>query len=134
MRSSLLDLSSFSRKSSMYPSSFKTRAMDTLSVDEGMLTSVWPTIWALRMRVSMSAIGSLMLIRLSLPACLNHTRDGAVQRHIAQLVAPETELAKYTARTARDRATISQPCRRRITRQFLQPLACLVLCLVGLVS
>src|SRR5215471_16010743 len=47
----------------MYPSSFSTCAMDTLTFEEGTPTTVFPTIWALRMRVSMSAMGSVMLMR-----------------------------------------------------------------------
>jgi hypothetical protein len=34
----------------------------TFSLDEGMTTDAFCTPWALRMRVSISAIGSLMLI------------------------------------------------------------------------
>src|SRR5215472_15797350 len=37
--------------------------MDTLTFEEGTPTTVFPTIWALRMRVSMSAMGSVMLMR-----------------------------------------------------------------------
>src|SRR6266480_956702 len=47
----------------MYPSSFSTWAMEILSFEDGTPTAVFPTIWALRMRVSMSAMGSVMLMR-----------------------------------------------------------------------
>src|SRR6266704_824602 len=47
----------------MYPSSFSTCAMEILSLEEGTPTTVFPTIWALRMRVNMSAMGSVMLMR-----------------------------------------------------------------------
>ena len=51
----------------MYPSSFKTCAMAILTLEEGTMTVGFATICALRMRVSKSAIGSLMLIEYLLP-------------------------------------------------------------------
>src|SRR5260370_31635974 len=47
----------------MYPSSFSTWAMEIFNLEDGTPTAVFPTIWALRMRVSMSAMGSVMLMR-----------------------------------------------------------------------
>src|SRR5207249_2144425 len=38
-------------------------AMEILSLEDGTPTAVFPTAWALRMRVSMSAMGSVMLMR-----------------------------------------------------------------------
>src|SRR5437899_3937715 len=37
--------------------------MEILSLEDGTPTAVFPTAWALRMRVSMSAMGSVMLMR-----------------------------------------------------------------------
>src|SRR6266702_2637430 len=47
----------------MYPSSLRTWAMEIFSLEDGTPTRVFPTAWALRMRVSMSAMGSVMLMR-----------------------------------------------------------------------
>ena len=44
---------------------------ERLNFEEGMLTLTLSALCPLRMRVSMSAIGSLILIMRSLPTCLN---------------------------------------------------------------
>src|SRR3990170_2207201 len=61
--------------------------------------------------------------RFSLPARLDHARHLAAHRQVAQLVAPQAELAVDAARAPRDRAAIAQPRRRRVARQLLQLLA-----------
>src|SRR5688572_27415565 len=106
--------------------------MDTFSLEAGITVSVCPTIWALRMRISMSAIGSLMLIDLSLPsslpsslpaslpACLDHAGHLALQGEVAQLVAAEAELAVHAARPAGQCAAVAQSHRRGVARQLLQ--------------
>src|SRR5690242_5835448 len=74
------------------------------------------------MRVSMSAMGSVMLIsspRLS-PARLHDARDLPAHRVLAKLVAAEAELAEHPARAAGDRAAVAKPRRVRVTRQLLQ--------------
>src|SRR5688572_29583405 len=101
--------------------------MEAFSLDAGIATSVCPTIWALRMRISMSAMGSLMLMGALLPACLDHAGHFAAQRELAQLVARETELAEHAARPSGQRATVAQAHRRGIARQLLQLLARLFL-------
>src|SRR5690349_18787428 len=85
-----------------------------------MVTSAWPTSWALRMRVSMSEMGSCMLIGFSLPACLDDPRNLAPQGELPQLVAAEAEFAIDAARPPGQRAAIAQPHRRRVARQPLQ--------------
>src|SRR5467141_5344826 len=76
------------------------------------------------MRISMSAIGSLMLIDVSLPSflptCLDHAGHFAAQRQVAQLVATEAELAVHAARPAGQRAAVAQAHRRGVARQPLQ--------------
>src|SRR5688572_1226062 len=77
------------------------------------------------MRVSMSEIGSLMLMQFSpayrrLPARLDDARDLAAHGDLAQLVAREAELAKSAARTSRQGTAVPHPDRRRIARQLLQ--------------
>src|SRR5215208_4144811 len=100
--------------------------MEALILDAGIDTSVCPTIWALRMRTSMSAIGSLILIQVSLPACLDHARHLAAQCEIAQLISPQAELAVHPARPAGQRAAVAQAHRRGVARQLLQLAARLV--------
>src|SRR5713226_6393415 len=98
-----------------------------------MPTAVFPTIWALRMRVSISAMGSVMLISgsLLLPARLDQSRDLSAHRDFAQLVAPQSELAKDPARPAGQPATIAQAHGRCVPRQLLELLARLLAVLVG---
>src|SRR3990172_8853218 len=131
MRSSRLTPSSRTAKSSMYPSSFSTRAMAAFKFEAGICTSIWPTTCALRMRVSMSAIGSLMLIRFSLPTGLDHAGHFAPERELAQLAAREAEFAEYAARPAGERAAVAQAHGRGVARQLLQSQARFVAGLVG---
>src|SRR5258706_6798258 len=105
--------------------------MDAFSLDAGIETSTCPTIWALRMRTSMSAMGSLMLIVFPLPACLDDAGHFALEREVAQLVAAQAELAIHAARPAGQRAAVAQPHRRRVARQLLQLVARGFLGLVG---
>src|SRR5512137_2382608 len=98
--------------------------MATFSFDAGITTSVFSTPWAFRIRVSMSAMGSLMLIVRSprLPAGLDQARDVAPHRGLADLRARQAELAEGAARTAGDVAAVAQPARAGVARQRLQPL------------
>src|SRR5260221_14472411 len=116
----------------MSPSSFSTWAMEILSLEEGTPTAVFPTIWALRMRVSMSAMGSVMLMREALlPAHLDEARNLAAQRDFAQLVAPQPELAKHPARPAGQPATVAQAHGRGVPGQLLLLLACFLALFFG---
>src|SRR5437763_609893 len=87
------------------------------------------------MRISMSGIGSLMLIDVSLPSflptCLDHAWYFAAQRQVAQLVAPQAELAVHATRPAGQRAAVAQAHRGGVARQLLQLVAGRVLGLVG---
>src|SRR5262249_13740164 len=91
------------------------------------------------MRISMSAMGSVMLIDLSLrlsllsclPASLDHAGDLALQGKVAQLVAAEAELAVHAARPTGQRAAVPEPHRRGVARQLLQLGAGLLAGLVG---
>src|SRR4029453_12764754 len=88
--------------------------MASLTFDDGITTTVCSTICALRMRVSMSAIGSVMLMLYPLgpllPACLDDA---------PQLVAAEAELAEIAARAAGNRTSVAQTRRIGIARQLL---------------
>src|SRR5512137_1172978 len=98
--------------------------MATFSFDAGITTSVFSTPWAFRIRVSMSAMGSLMLILRSprLPAGLDQARDVAAHRGLADLGPRQAELAERAAWTAGEVAAVAQPDRARVARQRLQAL------------
>src|SRR6478752_7117130 len=67
--------------------------------EDGMRTSSCMTTFALRMRVNMSAIGSVIVIGSSpSPAGLRHTRDLARVHHLAQADPAEPELAVHRMR------------------------------------
>ena len=78
------------------------------------------------MRVSMSAIGSLMLMDIDLlqpaglPAGLDDAGNVALERKLADLAASQAELAERAARAAGDAAAVAQPRRVGIARQLLQ--------------
>src|SRR5512134_3336692 len=105
--------------------------MASFTFEAGMNTLTFSVACALRMRVSMSAMGSLMLMSSLLPARLDHAGDLAAHRDLADLVAREAELAESAARAARDRAAVAQPHRGGVARQRLQLRARLVPGLVG---
>src|SRR5512141_783045 len=95
--------------------------MDALTRDEGIAPDSFSASCALRMRVSISAIGSLMLMLCLLsPAGFGHAGDLATHGDLAQLVAPQAELAVHAARAARQLAAVAHPRRRRVARQLLQ--------------
>src|SRR4029450_1219094 len=97
--------------------------MASLTFDDGITTTVCSTICALRMRVSMSAIGSVMLMLYPLgpllPACLDDARHFAAHGEGPQLVAAEAELAEIAARAAGNRTSVAQTRRIGIARQLL---------------
>src|SRR5688500_1040360 len=77
------------------------------------------------MRVSMSEIGSLILMQFSpasldSPAGLDDAGDFPAHRDFAKLVAAQTELPVRPARASGQSTTIAHPYRRRIARQPLE--------------
>src|ERR1700752_3127788 len=94
--------------------------MACFTFDAGTTTLTFSVACALRMRVSMSAMGSLMPICALLPARLDHSRDLATHGDLADLVAPQPELAERAARPAGHGAAVPQPHGRGIARQRLQ--------------
>src|SRR5207249_4489277 len=86
--------SSSSRKFLMKPSSFRISATRTLSLDAGMSTFSCSARLALRMRVSMSAIGSL---RMGLPARLHDAGHLALERQLAEAQTTHLELPEIAA-------------------------------------
>src|SRR5690554_1396884 len=101
--------------------------MDAFIFEDGIFTEGLPTAAALRMRTSMSAIGSVMLMigflhryPKGLPGRLAQSRHVATHRGFAQLVAAQAELAVDGARTAGHGATRRLARRGRVARQLLQ--------------
>src|SRR5580704_5642996 len=89
--------SSFTWYPTMYPSSTRMAASDSLSFEPGILTvSKWAVL-AFRMRVSMSAIGSVIVIvgRLLSPTGLRHTGNFAGVDHHPQADPAQAELAVH---------------------------------------
>src|SRR3954463_5175375 len=73
--------------------------MSTFILEVGITTFSCSALLALRMRASMSAIGSVSTSSL-LPAGLRHAGNRALVRELAQADAAETELAEYGTRAA----------------------------------
>src|SRR6476659_6856995 len=83
----------------MYPSSLRRRAISTFTLELGRVACSCSALLALRMRVSMSAIGSVSIVRL-LPARLGHAGNRALVRELAQADAAKTELLEHGARAS----------------------------------
>src|ERR1700751_5604752 len=83
----------------MYPSSWRRRAISTFILEVGIAACSCSALLALRMRVSMSAIGSVSTASL-LPTRLRHAGNRALVRQLAQADAAQPELAEDRARTA----------------------------------
>src|SRR5688572_17286389 len=90
--------------------SFRMRAISTFIVESGMSTRRCFDPQALRMRVNMSAIGSVMLMVVSLsPARLRDARDQPVQRQLTEADAADAELPNECARPAAALAAVVLP-------------------------
>src|SRR3954453_13767894 len=74
------------------------RAISTFIFDEGIFTDSCNALFALRMRLSMSAMGSVSISSL-LPARLCHARNYALVRQLAQADPAEAELLEHGPRT-----------------------------------
>src|SRR5947209_8820239 len=72
-------------------------ARASFSFDDGMRISSWNATLPLRMRVSMSAIGSVIM---ALPTRLRHAGHFAGVHHLAEADAAQAELAVHRARAA----------------------------------
>src|SRR5215831_16388939 len=105
--------------------------MARFTFEAGMLTLTFSVACALRMRVSMSAMGSLMLISCLLPARLDHPGDLATHGDLADLVAREPELAERAAGTTRHGAAVAKAHGGSVAPQRLQLRARLLLRVVG---
>src|SRR4029450_3023077 len=87
--------------SRMEPSCLRTLAISTLSLELGMLTSSWWAALPLRSRVSMSAIGSVMLMsaHAPLPARLGDAGQLAGVGELTHADPAQAELAQHGPRT-----------------------------------
>src|SRR5919204_1986511 len=83
----------------MYPSSLSRRAISSFMREVGISTRSCIARFALRIRASMSAIGSVSIARL-LPGTLGHAGDHALVGELAQTDPAEAELPEYRARAA----------------------------------
>src|SRR3982075_3739669 len=92
----------------MYPSSFRTRAISTPTREAGMATRECPAVFALRIRVSMSAMLSVLISPLtpSSPRRLLHARDLSLRRQRAKADAADAELAHVRARPSTEVAAV----------------------------
>src|SRR5579871_3360360 len=111
MRMLRLAPSSASLKLTMNPSSLRIRAISIFTLEAGTSTLGWRASCALRMRVSMSPMGSDVAIRrvLSLPARLDHAGDFARERQFAKADAAQIEFAQIAARPAATEAAVAMP-------------------------
>src|SRR5580698_6133552 len=90
--------------------SLRTRAISTFSFDCGISTRRCFALTALRMRVSMSAIGSVIVIVCPrLPAGLAHARQEPVQCHVPEANSAQTELAQEGAGATAPLAAVVLP-------------------------
>src|SRR5579863_1281023 len=102
----------------MKPSDFNTSSTRPRMVDAGVETVSRRRICALRMRVSMSPMGSFRAIPVfSLPARLDHAGHLPEIAQRAQGNAAQLELAVVAARTPAELAAVAHAARRRIARQ-----------------
>src|SRR5215470_14963635 len=82
------------------------RASASFSFEDGMITSSWNAVLAFRMRVSMSASGSVIMSAPPLsPRRLRHARHFAGMDHLAQADAAQPEAAVHRTRAATPPAT-----------------------------
>src|SRR3954462_8716411 len=82
----------------------------------GIVTSGSNAILALRMRVSISAMGSLLM----LPARFRYARDQAVERRFTKREARRGEFAKVPTTASAHFAAVHQADRARILRELCQ--------------
>src|SRR5712691_2383367 len=101
--------SSISRKFRMNPSSFRMFAILSFSWDEGMSTFSCSAPLALRMRVSMSAIGSVSIPRLLLPGGLDHSRNLAFEGQFPEADPAHLEFPQVSPRAAAQLAAAVRP-------------------------
>src|SRR6185295_10394603 len=88
----------------MYPSAFRMPARASFIFEWGMSRRGCRDRTAFRIRVSMSAIGSVMV---SSPARLGHARDESLERQVAEADPAHLELAHEAAPPAAPLAAVA---------------------------
>src|ERR1700694_1326419 len=102
----------------MYPSAFSTSSTLARIFEPGVETLGLARIWALRMRVMRSLIGSCVDMSAPLPARLHEPGNQALGAEFTQRDAGKLVLAIDRARTPRHLAAVANPGRRRIARHL----------------
>src|SRR5690606_6641779 len=95
----------------MKPSRFIASRIATLRRLPGITQCCAPLISALRMRVSMSAIGSVIMVVDLLPRGLAHAGDLSLQGELAETATADPELAVVRARPTAELAAVVAPSR-----------------------
>src|SRR5687768_2160428 len=103
----------------MKPSRFIASKMATLRRLPGTTQFCAPLIRALRMRVSMSAIGSVIMVSISLPRGLAHAGDLTLQCELTETAPADPELAVVRSRTTTQLAAVVTPTRELRLLQLL---------------
>src|SRR3954464_7438221 len=106
------------------------RAISAFSRDAGMSTRVPLAVTALRIRDSISAIGSVISLRSQLsaissqllPAALRHAGHVAVKRELAETETAQRELPHVGAGTPAQAAAVAQPDLELRRLRFLRDL------------
>src|SRR5919112_6437086 len=101
----------------MYPSDFSTSSTRARSLEPGVETVPRRRICALRIRVSISPNGSLIIERPPLPARLDEARDQALGAELPERDAGHAERAVVGPRAARDLAAVADAGRVRVAGQ-----------------
>src|SRR6056297_4006019 len=101
----------------MYPSEARTSSTRTRIFEAGVRTVDLPRICALRMRVSISPIGSF-ISRVSLPARFHHAGQLPGGAQVAQRDPADFQLAVIGVRTPRKLTAVVQARGRAVARQL----------------
>src|SRR5216683_7748050 len=106
-------------KPRMYPSRFSTSSTLERILDAGDATTAWRALCPLRIRVSISPRGSLIVIEATLlPARLDHPRDLPRGGEFAQRDARHPELPVIAARAAGQGAAVTHAGLGAVARQL----------------
>src|SRR5882762_10716313 len=107
-------------KPRIYPSRFKTSRTLARIFEAGAATTAWRARCPLRIRVSMSPRGSVIMARLPSPARFEHAGDQAGGGQLADRDARQLELPVIAARPPGQGAPIANPRVGAVARQLRQ--------------
>src|SRR5450756_2187450 len=92
----------------MKPSLLRMRAISTLSFEVGSSTRSWRDWIPFRIRVNISAIGSVIdMLESFLPTGFCHAGDVATERELTEANAAKLKLTQKPARASADFATVA---------------------------